>query len=304
MSDEKPQYRDNETGELVKPENAETLAALEAEGKTPEGVYRVKFDDEGKEIPKEKEDEEKEKSKKKEGDEDEEDEDKDDKEEDEKDKDKKPKRKENFVFARTHKKVVVANETLSKENQELKEQIEKGIKKSTNDGVVDDKVLDEELDKLAEKAGLDPDTIKGIGKALAKSFQGQIGGKLKKVDELAESQAKVNEGLEFESDFAKTISKFSPEQKEHLKANKENIKQQAYTEEYGGTPIRTIIIEYLHDNPLPVKKKGAEDTKSKGGISKDSKNFEDVTDEDLKNMSQDEADDYFDWQDKQKGKNK
>lgn len=306
MSEEIPQYRDNETGELIKEENAETLAELEMEGHLPEGVTRVQKEGD-KEQDKKPADENPNKDKEDSKEEDKEGEDKEEKEEegddkeDESDEGEKTPRKEKFVFIGTHKKVLKEVDRLAEENDKLRRQIESGIKDNINkDGVIDNKAIEEEMAKIAEESGLDPETIKKLGNTLAKSISLTFEEKLKKVDELKAKQVEELEEASFQKDFRKTLSAFTPEQQEHIKKHAETIKNQAYTEEYMGAPLRTLMIEYLHDNPPPARKAGAEDTRSKGGVSKESKNFEDITEDDLKSMSDEESDKYFDWVEKNK----
>ena len=307
---ETPVYLDNETNQPVAQDVAETLWELEQEGQVPEGVHK-KEAAEKKEDKKDDEDPNKKDDKEDKGDskdkEDKDGENEDDKNEDDKGEDKKD-REPKYVPIWTMKKALKDLENKHEEEKaEILSKAGKAADKSVDDkGIIDTAALEKEAEKIAQETGVKPEAMKAIVKVLAQQLETQLKDKLGKVDEITQrNRAELEENL-YKSDFEKSIKSFSPEQQEHLKGKAKQIKEQAYTKEYGGTPLRTILIEFLHDNPVPEKKKSAENTRTTGGGSGESKgdvDFENVTEADIAGMDDETADRYFDWLDKTK-KNK
>ncbi len=91
----------------------------------------------------------------------------------------------------------------------------------------------------------------------------------------------------FEKEFGDVLKEFPD-----LSARKDDIKQLAFTEGYERLPLRAIAIEYLHDNPIQGRKTAEAPS---GGKSEPAEvvDFDNLTEDQFKNLSGKQLDDYL-----------
>jgi len=113
----------------------------------------------------------------------------------------------------------------------------------------------------------------------------------------AEAEAKLKETAQetgFSNEFANVIKEF-PE----LAERKDELKQLAFSEGNVNTSLRRLALEYLHDNPVkPGRRSSESPTQGKG--KSDVIDFENITEDDFKNLSREELDLYETWLTKRK----
>lgn len=97
---------------------------------------------------------------------------------------------------------------------------------------------------------------------------------LQKIEAFERTQRVQQEEVAFEQGF-ETVTKEFPD------IDKGDFKRLAFTEGYENVPLRTLAIQYMHDNP---KKKTAEPSEGSGGRTADVIDFENVTEQQLKDM--------------------
>ena len=140
--------------------------------------------------------------------------------------------------------------------------------------------FDDTASKLAEKHGLDADFIKdlmsSVKQSVSPTLPDDIQSKLDLLDQQAKSQTQLKE---FENDYQKISEEFN----DLSEKDKREIQRLAFTRGYETTPIRTIAIQYLHDNPSRATVEG----ETRGKSAKHIVDFDNMTEEDLQKISPD-----------------
>lgn len=155
---------------------------------------------------------------------------------------------------------------------------------------------------LAEEHGLDENLAKSLAKTMVDiaskraKVPDDILQKIQKFDEREANQLKqVEDDATFETTFADVVKEFPA-----LISKKDDIKQLAFTEGYESTPIRTLAIEYLHDNPV-TSEYGAEPPSGGKGATV-VLDYDNLTEEQLSNFTPEEMDKFNAYIVKKSGK--
>ncbi len=182
-----------------------------------------------------------------------------------------------------------------------------------------DEDVDSQLKVIAEESGVPESSLKKIlgivqkvaGKATLDDIQklkDELVARSSKLDELTSKQELEDEERGFADDFEKNVlplvkkeygDDISPDD---LADIKESLKEKAYDPKFKDVPLENLYSGWKEFRGLIApKKKSAEDSRSGSDrIPGDTTDYENVTEDDLANMSREESEKYFAWLEKQK----
>lgn len=157
--------------------------------------------------------------------------------------------------------------------------------------------------------GYDEDEAKKIAAIIAAVVPGQtlppeVAQKLAKLDEVLKRTEIEVEKNAFESDFNEQVLKQFP----HLAKYKEDIKNKAYTDEFKAIPLRTLAIEYMHDNGISAKAEPVRTAeRSTGGTQSqastgDEIDYNTLTEEQFAALTPAQQDKFFEFQEQKERK--
>jgi len=270
---------DIQGGEILKPETAEILKELEAEGHSIEGK-EPKIEEPTPEEPKVEEPKTDEPESEPEKVEDQ-------------PKVEKPKREVQAVPVNKY------NEERHKRQEAERKLAELEAQRSTPTIEVSGDVKDV-ANQFAEKHGLDADLVTELfdtaTKLTAKNTSGLSDEEIKELRALRETARQQAESLAFDNDFsgvAKTLEKEGLD----ITGHKDQIKQLAYTEGYTSTSLRAIALEYAHDNGLLTKGRKTLEPKQAGRVvESEAIDFDSLSEEQAKALPDDQWEKFVDHQ--------
>ncbi len=198
-------------------------------------------------------------------------------------------------------------ETALKEAREKIDELSKAGSESkpTTESIAD---ATEAVQKLVEQFNYSEDEAQALigivsslipGQKLPAEVQEQLsklGEMTKDLESRRESLRQQEEAQAFETDFLKLMSEFP-----HLSKFKDSIKEKAYSEDNIRVPLRTLAIEFMHDEGISFKPgpvKTAEE--GGGGIEKSAEeiDFSTITDEQFAKLTPEQQDQFFAYQEK------
>ena len=166
-----------------------------------------------------------------------------------------------------------------------------------------DDTLDEvqkAAEQVAEKHNLDPDFVKDFAKTivsiaskravLPRDISDQLAAFKAAQDEQNARNTEHQQEQGFDNEFNQVIKEFPD-----LAPHKEELKQRAFSEGYLNTPLRTIAVEYIHDNPVQGRKTAEGSGNGRAG-SPEVLDYDNLTEEQFRNLSDKQLDEYQAYQ--------
>lgn len=147
----------------------------------------------------------------------------------------------------------------------------------------DAKKLVEVIKSITPGQSLPPEIVKALEK-------------LPLLDQMTKELEEKKEVAAFETDFSASVLKDFP----HLAKYKDQIKEKAYSDNYSKTPLRTVAIEFMHDEGISTNPQANIQTvdKSQGGSGQhvEEVDFANITDEQFAKLTPDQQDKFFAFQ--------
>lgn len=159
--------------------------------------------------------------------------------------------------------------------------------------------------ELVEKFGYEEDDAKKLvdvfkhlipGQTVTPEMQRAMDA-LPLLDKMKADLEKQQETAGFETDFVTSVVKEFP----HLDKYKDQIKEMAYSETYANTPLRTVALQFMHDEGISQSVADVITTdKAGGGTNKgagEEVDFANITDEQFSKLTPEQQDKFFAFQD-------
>lgn len=186
---------------------------------------------------------------------------------------------------------------LRHEVQELKKQLADKPQASTPSQAPD---IADAVSKLAEKHGIDAEILSDIASTIAD----EVGRKVAMPEDYKEAIEKMQlmtrtqqEETAYNADFDKVATQLADEGLD-VTGHKDKIKQLAYTEGYTSTSLRAIALEYAHDNGLLSKGRKTAESSSGGRALAETTviDFDSISEEEAKKLPDDQWEKYVEHQ--------
>lgn len=157
--------------------------------------------------------------------------------------------------------------------------------------------LDETVNKLSEKWQVDKQFVRDMLESTARmASKSESPFSKQELAELRTIKAKMDEQAEltaFEQDFAGVAKEFP-----QISAHRDKIKELAYTEGYERVPLRSLAIEFAHDQGLFEKgRKTAEKATTGTERTGETIDFDNLSEDQAKNLNDEQWGKYLDYQD-------